>query len=505
MMMALGTLSFTACHEDKGNYDYRELVDFRVDQQGIPASITVTQFNTLNLPSRLVYDGNKEDLEFAWVVVRDAIEIGTTITMDTLATTENLAAPVPTTPGKYALMFSATERESRRSTFQLYDLTVEGAIGTGLLVLHEKDGIVDCDLIKTRTLVSSLDRDTVLRALYSRANPGYPLTGKPLQVDVSTLLPGNTYIHLFTDADGVRLSTVDMSLTHRSDELFFFAQGITAKPQGFYHIGSGYTEVLINNEKLYLISLLGIAFGLEKDALLIGVPGDYHAAPYVVQTSLATATLMYDQVDMCFYSFSTSGAVPIASTVPDNAFDFANVGKKMIYLETGFGTGRNLAIFKNPVEDGKRYLYVMNLNTANTAAFAANAAFDISSWPGIANANLFTFSTRGPVGFYATAHHVYRYTYDSNDFTVQPTAQEAWPYIPANETITALQLVKHAGINVPESTLDRFLLIGTYNETSNEGKVYVVEIDVVNGTCVMTPTAVYTGFGKVASMAFKPQ
>jgi hypothetical protein len=145
----------------------------------------------------------------------------------------------------------------------------------------------------------------------------------------------------------------------------------------------------------------------------------------------------------------------------------------------------------------------MNLNTANVAAFAANAAYDISAWPGIANAERFTFSTRGPIGFYAAGNHVYRYTYDPNDFTVQPTAEETWPYGPANETITALQLVKHAGISVPESTLDKYLLIGTYNEGSGEGKVYVVEIDVVNGACVTTPVAVYTGFGKVANMAFK--
>jgi hypothetical protein len=494
MVMVLGILSFTACHEDKGNYDYHELVDFYVEQQDIPLDVTIAQFHTLNLPSRLVYDGDKNDLEYTWVAIM------TMSKKDTLATTENLSAPVPLTPGVYTLAFTATERESKRSTVQLYNLTVEGSIGTGLLVLHEKNGIVDCDLIKTRSLVGSLQGDTVLRTLYSLVNPDYPLAGKPIQVAVTTL---RSNIYLWTDSDGVRISTEDMRLTHRFEDLFFYAPE-TAKPQGYSNVASGFLEVLINDGKYHFISAYDVLLGREKDALFVSAPGDYYAAPYAAQTAIIISSpAFYDQAAMRFCTYASEVLPLSSSTLPGNAFDFGNVGKKMVYMETGFGSGRNLAIFKNPVEDGNRYLYVMNLSRA-AASFVADAAYDISAWPGIANAGLFTFSTRGPVGFYATGNHVYRYTYDTSDFTVQPTAEEAWPYVPTNETITALQLVKHAGISVPESTLDKYLLIATYNEGSGEGKVYMIEIDVVNGACTTTPTAIYTGFGKVAGMAFKP-
>jgi hypothetical protein len=503
MVMALGMLSFMACHEDKGNYDYRELVDFYVDQQDIPLDFTITQFHTLNLPSRLVYGGNKNNLEYAWAVVIREIRAGAETRLDTLATTEDLAAPVPTAPGTYTLLFTATERESKRSTFQLYNLTVEGAIGTGLLVLHEKNGVVDCDLIKTSRLVGSLQRDTVLHALYSQANPGYSLAGKPLQVSMVNPLVAviPSYLYLWTDADGVRLSPVDMSITHRFEELFFIPPRIV-KPQGHDLDDTRLVETLINDGKYHTLSIIHIAFGQEKEALFTAtVPGDYHAAPYIAQATYLSPLLLYDQTGM---RFTISGTLPVASTVPGNAFDLDNIGKKMVYMETGFGSVRKLAIFKNPVEDGSRYLYLMNINTYSAASLVAEAAYDISAWPDIANAGLFTFSTRGPVGFYATGTRVYRYTYDPNDFSAQPTAQEAWPYIPAGETITALQITKHAGISVPESALGKYLLIATYNEGSGEGKVYMIEVDVVNGTCVATPTAVYTGFGKVASITFKP-
>jgi hypothetical protein len=498
LIMALG-IFFTACHEDKGNYDYRELVDFYVDPQGIPGNITVTQFRTLHLPSNLVYGGNKDDLEYAWLVFKQGATILEETTIDTLATTENLAAPVPVLPGTYTLVFTAMERESKRSTLQSYSLTVEGAIGTGLLVLHEKNGSVDCDLVKTRTLVGSLARDTVLRTIYSQANPGYPLSGKPLQMAVNTRL---VYIYLFTDTDAVRLSPVDMSIMARFDGLFFSVPG-TAKPQGYNLTGGGNFETLINDGKYHFIPIVYVSLGAEKDALFTAAAaGDYYAAPYVVQASILSLPVFYDQAGMRFCVYSTD-AVPISSTAPGNAFDFSNVGKKMVYMESGFGTGNVHSIFKNPVEDGSRYLYLMNVNTSASSSFKANAAYDISAWPDIANARYFTLSTRGPVGFYATDNKVYRYTYSSNDFTVQPTAQEAWPYIPAGETITAIQLVKYAGSSVPSSTLDRYLLIATYNETSGEGKLYVIEIDVVNGLCTTTPVAIYDQFGKVTNMTFK--
>jgi hypothetical protein len=508
MVMALGALSFMACHEDKGNYDYSDLVAFYVEQEEIPLDVTISQFQTLNLPSRLIYGGDKNNLEYLWAVVGEKREgllgLDYSVIIDTLATTENLAAPVPTTPGSYTLAFAATERESRRSTLQVYNLTVESsaAIGAGLLVLYEKDGVADCDLIKTKSLVGSLQKDTVLRALYSRANPDHPLAGKPLQVGVNivTSLFGNRFgFYLWTDADGVELSLTDMSVTRHFEELFFVAPG-TAKPQGYCSVNAN-TESVINDGQYHFLSVLALLLGIEPDPLLASAPGDYYAAPYVLHPTTNTMVI-YDQAGMRFCS--TVEVVPISSTASGNAFDFGNVGKQLVYMEAGFGAGRSLAVFKNPVEDGKRYLYHMNLSAAAASGYVANAAYDVSAWPGIASAELFAFSTRGPIGFYATGNHVYRCTYDPNNFAVPPTAEEAWPYIPAGETVTALQLVKYAGVSVPSSALDRFLLIATYNETSGEGKIYMVEIDVVNGACAATPTAVYDNFGKVVHTVFKP-
>ena len=68
---AIALLNLVSCYEDEGNYDYVDLQRFIVDTTGVNMSITVTQFDQLSVPSRLVYDGNKGDLDYYWVAYKN--------------------------------------------------------------------------------------------------------------------------------------------------------------------------------------------------------------------------------------------------------------------------------------------------------------------------------------------------------------------------------------------------------------------------------------------------
>ena len=61
---ALALFNLSSCFEDEGNYDYVDLPRFVVDTTGVNMSITVTQSEQLSVPARLVYDGNKSDLDY---------------------------------------------------------------------------------------------------------------------------------------------------------------------------------------------------------------------------------------------------------------------------------------------------------------------------------------------------------------------------------------------------------------------------------------------------------
>ena len=48
-VIALGVLS--SCYEDKGNYEYVELPEFRVDTVGVPLSYVIESAEVVNIPT----------------------------------------------------------------------------------------------------------------------------------------------------------------------------------------------------------------------------------------------------------------------------------------------------------------------------------------------------------------------------------------------------------------------------------------------------------------------
>ena len=107
---ALALFNLSSCFEDEGNYDYVDLPRFVVDTTGVNMSITVTQFEQLSVPSRLIYDGNKNNLEYYWVIYENGTYGANP--SDTLATTENFSQPMTAKPGTYLLEFLAVDKET---------------------------------------------------------------------------------------------------------------------------------------------------------------------------------------------------------------------------------------------------------------------------------------------------------------------------------------------------------------------------------------------------------
>ncbi|MDR1273507.1 MAG: hypothetical protein LBK12_03060 [Odoribacteraceae bacterium] len=504
-LVALCALALVACFDDKGNYDYSALPDFYVDTTGIGIIPLHSQFDTLRLNSRLVYDNNREDLEFSWTIyLREAPISGNPATL--LATTENLVEPITVYPSRYWIEFRATEPITGRSAIQRYPITVESS-GSGLLVLYERDGLVDCDLIKTKLLTGALASDEVRRSMYTLANPDHPLTGSPVAVDMINYSNVQRFISIYTSDDGVKLSPDDMSVRDNFNGLFLFAPR-TPRPQGYtvpYGVlmanpgetGDG-LEILVSDGVCYanmivFASLTGGGLAVYSERL--STAGDYYAAPY---SFLGFGQIVvYDQLGRRFLSGPTYTTTLAAVVGSGDKFNFSNIGKDLVYLSYGFKDQYYIyAIFKNPVDNGERFLYVMNFYGGPTAV----AAWDISSDTGIADANLFTFGRRGPTAFYASDNKVYRIPFDLDADSVAP-AGEAWS-APAGEEITCLELCNYAGRDVQENTRDRYLFVGTYN-AAGEGKLYIVQMNVTTGACVQEPVATFDQFGKIKDVAFK--
>lgn len=501
IMVCLGTTFLAGCYKDKGNYTYHELEDFYVDSTAVTREFIMPQYDTLRLPSRLVYAGDRSKLKYSWSAYLYTPGLGGN-PADTLATTENLAVPVALFPEKYWLEFCALDPATGQRTTFRYIMQVEG-IGSGMMVLYEKNNQVDVDLVRTHLLEGLLEEDVVIRNLYTIANPGHPLTGRAVSIGMLKL-PTAQYINILSENDGVMLSPADMSITKdfRSE---FSAPPDVVKPQGYFvpfgllssdfESSSGF-ELLVNGGQAYANMVL---FALGKESafsLLFAASGDYEAAPFP-RYGLGRIVI-YDQKNKRFL-----GSSPLATTLTPiisngTAFDFQNIGKDMVYMDYGYGgTYMSYAFFKDPVDNGKRYLYVLDLGSS-----AAKFLWDVSAYPKIANASLFTFGTRGQLMYYAAENKLYQVKFDFNAGLENGT-EDAWPFIPADEEITCIKLCPHPGRHLPENAKDKYLFVATYNNTTQKGKIYVLQVNVTSGAIQQQPVAVYEDFGKIRELAFK--
>jgi hypothetical protein len=504
LLITIGIISLLACKKDKGNYDYTELNRFYVDSAKVGSAFIVQQFDTFKLRSGLVYEGDRAKLKYSWSAYLYAPGLLGNYA-DTLSTTEDLAVPIPLLPEKYWLEFSATDPATGRRATARYIMTVE-SIGSGLLVLYEKNNQVDVDLIKTKLLEGLLPADEVVRNLYSLANPTQPLTGNAL--GVAHFRAGNVqYISLYTSNDGVAVSPADFAVTKKFKDLFFLAPN-TKKPQGYfgplgflsnnYESSAGF-EFLVNDGQLYA-NMVIFAFGKESAYSLLSTnTGNYQASPFTMYG--AGRIVAYDQLNKKFLSAS-----PLGTTLTDYAsslagsppFNFNNIGKELIYMSYGYGgTYMSYGFFKNPVDNGQRFIYIMDFGGS-----VAKYIMDISSFEKITEAKLFALGVRGQLMYYAVGNKLYQIPFDLST-GIASQSIEAWPFIPASEEITCIKLCPHPGRNVSENTMDKYLMVATYNKTTGMGKVYMLLANVTSGSLQAQPVAVYDQFGKVKDIAFK--
>lgn len=506
VLFALFGLS--SCLKDEGNYDYIDMSGFRVDTIGIKTKHTVKQFDVFELTPKLEYPGDKSKLKYKWELYKSELtSIGNSAygtgfshnyTRDdypdyTLAETEKLSAQITAIPGEYYLVFTALNPETGVKAIMDYRLTVEGVIGTGLAVLYKGTEGIDIDVVASPLFNSSLTASSFVRKAYSAANPSRPFAGEPRELVVAISAP-NYHIYLTSSEDAVRLSSIDMSVEHEFDEIF--AGKAPRKKDLNSIVVNGDNHFLVNDGMAYKS-----AWGISLASLAMT---EDHYRAVGVKCAYGVNGVWYDGLKRRFLHSMMWGAEITPIVNASGIFDFGNVGKYLIYWSKGYYEGNeyaNYCFFKNPQDDGKRYLYVFLTDKSSGSEYTAVGAMDITACTDLPDALSFATGERGPVVFYATETAVYRMTYNVDEGTSD--AEKVWPATPLNakEKITRIELFKNAGLNLDNSALDKYLLIATYDETSGKGKIHVIESDISSGI-LGEEVAVYEFDGKIADFDF---
>jgi hypothetical protein len=498
ILLLAALLAAAGCYEDKGKDDDTELGDFYVDTEQAQQNYTRTIFSTFELDPDLVYHGDREDLDFSWKAYSSEPSMLYTVTP--LGDTETLSAPITMMPGDYFVEFRATERSTGRAASHRYNLTVESS-GAGMLVLYERDGRADFGLITPTYMFGNVADDAVSHDIFSRANPDYTLEGAPVALEMYK--DANfQHITLLTESDGVRLSPIDMTVSEPFARWFSFPpkevrpQGLVV-PNGVLDANAaGYEnsdgmEYMVSGGTVYTNVIL-FGFGSRTVFSERTMVGGYSAAPFVFQGFGAVTA--YDTLSGGFFS----GSIAMTSATKVGG-ELGAIGKEYVYMNYGYGSTYVVnAIFR---DQSGYYFYVMNFQ-GNVLVFKA----DISAYTGIGQATAFAWGRRAPLAYYASGATVYQIKYNYEARTAEADALKAWDGLAAGETITALKLCPHPGRNLPDGgdTRDKYLFVGAYNESTREGKVYVLEVRYsIDGSIVGEPVAVYGGFGRIKDFGFK--
>jgi len=528
-ILALGgvlLLTTTGCYRDHSNENLTDVPSFFVDTTGVTTTIRRQQFEPLQLSPTVVFEGNRGDLAFVWKVYREDPGM-TGNPADTIATTESLyISAITLQPDTYTIEFRAIDRITGRIAVLLYTLVIEGNAGTGLMVLHDIDGRVEICILRLTHLQGLVTESSVARNLFSLANPNFNSGGGAVGLGMYSSGSLNM-IHLLTEGNIARLSPIDLLVIEEVNQLL--APAPTAvRPQRYFGprydgaLNSLGNALIINDGRVHpnpilmanlLAGDLNPPFGSVLELVSDGT--QYVAAPWVAFGS--GNYIIYDQLGMRFLTLGSMAVelAPVTYTAAaiNAKFDLRNIGKTMLYMTYGFGAaavpalGRiNYAVFRSPVDDGQRWLYIIDFSSG-LQTFRSVTKFDISSAPHIADALHFVVGSRGPTFFYATENRIFqiRYQWDAPDDQIQDVI-EVWPNIPAGEIITHIQLSSTVGLDLPgQNVFETYMFIATYNQSTGEGKIYMLEMHPTSGVLTDTPVAVFEGFGRIRDLEFKPR
>ena len=493
-LLACLMAGFTACYEDEGNYDYIELPNVSIEAKD---TIYATQFKLLEVPVGINLDGDSEnDYEYSWRIWSNE-PLGNRNQRE-IASTKDLSYELSDViPGSYTLLLTCHNKKTDVNTYKEIYLAVQGAITEGWMVLHEKDGKSDFDLIMSPYFSNRSETDEILRNLYESVN-GEPLQGRGAKI-ASYFCKGRYQdVIVLTDQGGARLSATTMQRTFDMSTLMKDMTGL--KPENYllcnYYWSPVYYgfDALISNGRFYLYSAIGdMGFTTYTEPILKDGM-EYKASPYGPKWFDYYTGIIYDELGGRFLGVENNTYIlkDMATPTREQPFDWSDMHSTLRYMDTGYNY-YEYGLMKDWYT-GKHVLYVFNFDTKPNIAVTMYSA---DNCPSLDEAKYFAIGSLGNVFYYATDRDIYQF-----DYAGTLEGKKVYSLSDANEKITGMKIFKPC-VDRYISTHpynNKILVLSTYNENTKEGKVYMYYVNESNGVIDDTSEKVFEGFGEIIDM-----
>lgn len=505
-------LTFTSCYDDKGNYDYHDLAEVKIDTAGlgIQSDYVISRYDKLEIEPNVYYAGKLANndanapLDYVWTIYSASSGANVDKTIDTIGHQAKLDAEITRTASSYNVLLTVTNREDGTQQYFQVKCQVEESITAGWMLLYEPSdapGTSDVGLVVNPLVKKNIIKNKEFWNLYRSSNGGQSMEGAPVKIMrpvVAMATPEADPVFVQTEKDfcGLQNSTFERILNF--NQMFYEAPD---KQAVSYYGVKGVAmrgEVAINENKVYTVSFMAVA---RNDYFGAAKTGDYGTlAPYASEV-LGTAfdAIVYDNTNGRFLCVNRSG-VNLTSFATQDAtcpVDVNNVGMKYVMSDWG----RNFLEYFIMDKEDKRYLMTANFSTANSATSnIGNGLYDITNSPHAKEMTSIAAPFLGEFLLYSADNSVYCLRYKAST-----EATPLWTATDADEKVTCVRLQKYYFRSIFVAMMpnpNTVMHVATWNEKTQEGKLYEFTVNPASGAILGDPL-VYTVPGKVKDMAWK--
>ncbi len=483
-----------SCYKDKGSYDYIELPEVTIGN--IKDSYDIAQLDTLILSPEIITAGDQyssEDWSYTWRLYPGKNNI------DTVGKERVLSYRFIEEPGVYHIYFTAINGQTDLKYSKDIVINLAGVYMDSWMVLYEKDGDCDFDLLNDRFFTKyDQDKDIYFRGLYTMTH-GHAFPGKPVKI-APYFYPWTQYDYIFSEQGGERLSVTSMETLQDMNNFLLGGEGLPFEGYNFTYQTSWMSgiEILFAGERIFITNRGTSA----KDGFVEPICRDgltYRAAPFAArQVKYTLGTVFYDEENCRFLEIRGSQNIFVVQEIVDgtgNKFSLNNMDATMVFMDNGFNQNE-YAVMRNRTT-GNYTLYVLSFYNEERYS---EAKYEMMQCPDIENAVSYAVGSRGEVFYYATLDNVYLYDYKVNnkaDVCIHNLN------LAAEETITCLRIFRpndYAWMNHKYD--NKVLFVATYNSSTEKGKIYMYYIDESNGKVDENSVKTIEVDGKIKDMAY---
>lgn len=487
------SLMQTACYDDEGNYDYRDINQIDIGFE--KTAYEVTRYNELTVTPAVSFsrDQEQKSYEYLWILETP----GTTIKQnDTLSYDPVLKKTITVKSGVYNLCLAVIDPETKVTFRNEVKLSVTTEITQGYLLLCEEGGTMALDMLAR---VSLLNDDPTNFKLLKQMESSLPRLEKPKSIRYSMYAGmdedwNDVYYYfsgIVTEGHLIHLDE-NLDLDPRLDVNKHAAVdfGEPFNPQLDFYMGGNECFFVNGDFCTRTVGYVEGTFGAPANS----AQESYKLYPDLMGFNTNVKQAMYYDITNKRFMYYKSGDILSAFQPPAGPEDYYNIGKTMLYMYGPCYHNNGYAVTRGPGElDFDLYVY-----SGTKAATATPVIYPLDDLTGIKDAKFFDVPQGQPYLYYATETDVYQVNYDLGKSTLQHV------FSATNGKIVQMKFNRFTSDNSYDEGVDRLLVcVNASGDEATCGELHIFAIQ--EGNVKPVEFGSFSGIRKIVDITYKEQ